>query len=356
MSRSKTLLAVSAAALLALTATVAQAQVAQAQDKPAAKPWYENVKLSGLAFGDAYAVADHHSPTIEDQNGFWIRRAYLTFDYAVEDKWSARFRLEANSPGDFVTNTRLDPFVKDAYIAWKDRGRELYLGISPSPTFDVVENFWGYRAIEKTPMDLYRLGSSRDFGIAYKGKTAGGKISYHAMYGNGSGEGAETNEGKKAMLSVAFRPTEKVVFELGGDFENRPGQTDRTTFQAFLGLKGNKGRAGLHYMTQDRDVPGGATFNLAVASAFGVFDLSEKYSLLLRYDRCFDPNPEADRIPYLVLARNFELDLAVVGVEYRLGKKISLTPNIEFVTYSDNGAIAAPDDDVFGKLTLYFQF
>lgn len=324
--------------------------------KPAAKPWYETVKISGLAFGDAYAVGDHHNAAIEDQTGFWLRRAYLTFDVGVIDNWSARLRLEANSPGDFSTNTKLEPFIKDAYLAWKQPGRELYLGISPSPTFEVVESFWGYRAIEKTPVDLYRLGSSRDFGIAYKGKSESGKVAFHAMVGNGAGEASETNEGKKAMFSLALRPNDHFLVEVYGDFEDRPGSTDRVTYQIFSGYKGSKGRLGLQYVTQDRDVPGGATTTLAVGSIFGVLDLSEKFSLVLRFDRSFDANPEADRIPYLVLAKNAEFDFALVGLEYRLNKKISLSPNLEFVSYRDTGATPAPEDDIFGKLTLYFQF
>ena len=202
------------------------------------KPWYEKVEISGLLFGDAYAVVDHHDPDIDGQWGFWLRRGYLTVDFALAKAWSARFRLEVNSPGDFESSAKMTPFVKDAWVAWKDKGHELYLGISPSPTFERVEGFWGYRAVEKTPLDLYRIGSSRDFGVAYKGKMADGKLVTHAMLGNGAGEGGETNEGKKGMLSVAFLPTKQLVVELYADAEDRPDSTDRTTFHGFAGFKG----------------------------------------------------------------------------------------------------------------------
>ncbi|HYN40470.1 MAG TPA: hypothetical protein VE129_01740, partial [Thermoanaerobaculia bacterium] len=159
------------------TAAPATASAADpAQSKPAGKPWYEKVEIGGLLFGDAYAVVTHHDPAIDNQYGFWLRRGYLTFDFAIATTWSARFRLEVNSPGDFESSSRMTPFVKDAYVAWKDKGHELYLGISPSPTFERVEDFWGYRAVEKPALDLYRLGSSRDFGVAYKGRMADGKL------------------------------------------------------------------------------------------------------------------------------------------------------------------------------------
>jgi hypothetical protein len=329
---------------------------AAAVPAPSEKPWYEKLKMSGYMFGDAYWVADHHDATIADQNGFWIRRTYLTFDYAIAEQWTARLRLEANSPGDFETNAKLDPFVKDAYLAWKGQNVDLLMGISPSPTWEYIEGFWGYRSVEKTPLDLYRMGSSRDFGLAARGKLASGKVFYHAMYGNGAGEGAETNEGKKAMLSVAFKPTDAFVVELYADTEDRPGATDRTTYQGFLGWKGEKSRYGLQYASQDRQVATGPDQTLAVGSAFGVWDLSPKMSLLARYDRSFDGNPEADKIPYMVIAKDSEFDLALLGFDYKLAKKISLIPNAEYVMYRETDGRPAPDDDLIAKLTLYFQF
>jgi hypothetical protein len=343
-------LAALAAGALALAAPLA------AQTTPVEEPWYERVTIGGLLFGDAYAVVTHHDPAIDGANGFWLRRGYFTVDFAVAERWSARFRLEVNSPGDFTTNAKLAPFVKDAYLAWKRDGHELYLGISPSPTFELVEDFWGYRAVEKTPLDLYRVGNSRDFGVAYRGRAAGGAVSWHAMLGNGAGEGAETGEGKKAMLSVAVRPTTQLVAEVYGDFEDRPESADRTTFHGFVGFRGGRFRSGVEYASQDRQVAGGADQTLAVGSVFGVLDWSAKVSLLARFDRSFDGNPDAAQIPYLGLAENTEFDLALLGVDYRIDRSISLIPNVEYVAYRGTGGLPAPADDLIARLTLYVRF
>jgi hypothetical protein len=168
-----------------------------AQSKAAEKPWYGKVQISGLLFGDAYGVVNHHDPDFDGQWGFWLRRGYLTFDVDVATKWSARFRLEVNSPGDFESSAKMTPFVKDAWVARKDKAHALYLGISPSPTFERVEGFWGYRAVEKTPLDLYRLGSSRDFGVAYRGKMADGKLVTHAMLATALARGARPTKGRR---------------------------------------------------------------------------------------------------------------------------------------------------------------
>ncbi len=230
------------------------------------------------------------------------------------------------------------------------------MGISPSPTWEHTEGFWGYRAVEKTPLDLYRMGSSREFGLAVKGKLAGGRVFYHAAFGNGAGEGAETNEGKKAMLAVGFKPTDSLVAELYADTEDRPGSTDRTTWQGFLGWKGERSRYGLQYASQDRQVATGPDQTLAVGSIFGVWDLSEKAILLARFDLSFDVNPEGDKIPYVAIAKDSEFDFALFGLDYKLAKKISLIPNLDYVMYRETDGRPAPDDDSIARLTLYFQF
>jgi len=346
-------------AVLALAAPLAAQTppaAAPAPAKPPEKPWYEKVRIGGLLFGDAYAVAAHHDPEIDGQYGFWLRRGYLTFDADIATKWSARFRLEVNSPGDFESSSKMTPFVKDAYVAWKDERNELVFGISPSPTFERVEGFWGYRAVEKTPLDLYRLGSSRDFGVAWKGRAAGGKVAWHAMLGNGAGEGGETNEGKKGMLSVAYLPTKQLVVELYADVEDRPDSTNRTTFHAFAGFKGARSRYGFEYARQNREAEEGPDQTVAVASVFGVWDLAEKLSVLARVDRAFDGIPDAGSIPYLGLAADTEFDLALVGLDYRIHRMVSLIPNVEYVTYRETDGRPAPDDDLIARLTLYVRF
>lgn len=327
-----------------------------ADAKPAAKSWSESYKISGYAIGDAYAVLGHHDPAVEDQTGFWLRRAYLTFDTKIADNWSSRLRLEMNSPGDFKTSSKMNPFVKDAYLAWKRDGRELYMGISPSPTWEFVEGFWGYRSIEKTPLDLYRMGSSRDFGVAYKAKAMDGKIFYHAMFGNGAGEGSETNEGKKGMFSLGFRPTDALVAELYADYEDRTGNTDRTTLHGFLGWKGDTSRYGLEYGWQDRETETGPSEDVSVASLFGVWGITEKSTLVARWDHAFDGFDDSSKIPYIPIANDTEFDLAILGWDYKLHKQISLIPNLEYVMYRDTDGLPAPDDDLYARMTLYYQF
>jgi cell division protein FtsB len=340
------------------TATVPAAASTEAATAKAQsdEPWQERFKVSGYVFGDAYAVLDNHDPEVEDQNGFWIRRGYLTFDARIAEEWTARLRFEFNSPGDFESDDKLEPFVKDAYLAWKQGGHELNLGLASSPTFEFVEGFWGHRPIEKTPLDLYRMGSSRDIGLAYKGATDDRKVFYHAMLGNGSGDRAETNEGKKVMAGLGLRPTDALVAQVYADYEDRPGEADRRTLQAFAGWTGSRSRYGLQYAVQDREVEGAPDEDVAVASAFGVWQVTDQGALVVRYDRSFDGYSDADRIPYLRIANDTPFDLAILAWEQKLKRGISLIPNFEYVTYRDNGDTTTPDDDLYGRVTVYFEF
>jgi len=350
----------------AVTATPAPpaTTVASAPPMPAAAPagvsedkaWYERIRVSGYVFGDAYAVLAQHDPAIDDQSGFWIRRGYLTFDAQVADDWSARLRFEVNSPGDFTTNGKLDPYVKDAYLAWKHGGQEVGFGLAATPTFDYVENFWGERPLEKTPLDLYRYGSSRDTGVAYKVKTVDGRIFSHLMLGNGSGDGSETNKGKKAMGAIGFRPLDPLVLQLYADHEDRTGQTDRTTWGAFAGWTAARARYGLQYAYQQRETEDAGHADVSVASAFGVWKLTEHGQLIARYDRNFDGYPDASRIAFFRFADDMKFDLAILGWEQKLERRISLIPNLEYVTYRETDGRPAPRDDLYGKLTLYFEF
>ncbi|MGH8035724.1 MAG: hypothetical protein ACREO9_10900, partial [Lysobacterales bacterium] len=231
-----------------------------------------------------------------------------------------------------------------------------YLGMSPAPTFDFVEAFWGYRHIEKTPLDLYRISNSRDFGVAYKGTADEGKLFYHVMLGNGTGTGSETNEGKKAMLSVGYNFSPTFTAQFYADYEDRPDHTNRNTYQGFLGLKTERARYGLLYAWQNREQQGAPDAPVSLASIFGAWDVSEKSSLVARYDHNFDGYPDASQIPYLVFANNTEFDFAILGWNYQFNQQISFGPNLEYTAYRETDGIPAPDNDLMIRGTLYYQF
>ncbi len=87
----------------------AQAMVpSPAQDTPKSVP---GIKISGLAFGDFFWIAANHDESLKDDNGFWFRRIYLTFDKAMTERLDMRLRFEMNSAGVFTSDIKLEPFA-----------------------------------------------------------------------------------------------------------------------------------------------------------------------------------------------------------------------------------------------------
>jgi hypothetical protein len=308
-----------------------------AQEKP--------VTITGIVFGDYYAAVSHHDARVEGMNGFWLRRGYLTFDRAMSDQLAARLRFEVNSPGDFRTNATLEPFIKDAYVRWRSSpALEVYLGLIPTPAYDAVERVWGYRAIEKTPLDLQRTVATRDTGISAIGTH--GRMRWHVQAGNGSSTGSETNEGKRIGGAFSLAPTAATVFEVYADFEDRPGATNRATVQGFGGISNDRFRAGVQYAHQTRENAN----DFDVASIFGVYNLNPRFSLIGRIDRQ-DANPEGAAIPYLQLDPSRESMLFIAAVDWKLHKNLGIIPNAELVKYEGGG-----EDDLFARVTFYFTF
>jgi hypothetical protein len=306
---------------------------ALAQEKP--------VTISGIVFGDFYQFLSSHDAALEGRNGFLLRRGYLGFDKTFSDALSARLRFEVNQPGDYRTNLSMEPFVKDAFLRWKyDPKHELIVGIQPPATWETAERLWGYRTVERVAVEVFRLGSSRDFGIAAAGGF--GRVRYHVMVGNGSGTGNEVNVGKKVAAAVSYAPTALTIVEVYADRTD----ADRSNYQAFAAYTAATWRTGVHLAHQKR-----GDLDLDVASVYGVMDVRKDVTLLARVDRMFDPNPEGNLIAYLSMSTRSPATLFIAGVDYRAHKNVSVIPNVELVTYDDD-----TDATILARVTLAFTF
>ncbi len=313
-------------------------------------------KFSGLVFGDYHYVLGHHDEAVEKANGFWLRRIYFTYDNALSDRFAMRFRLEANSPGDFKTSTALVPFVKDAYLAHKLGRHTLMLGLIGTPLFDNLDEYWGYRPMEKTPVDLFKFGNSREFGVGLKGPIdAKGKWTYTLVAGNGAGLKSETNRGKAVYGRLNFKPTAALFLELYADFTDTGLGSSVSILQAFAGVQGDWGRAGLNSASRHADY-GGYSENLRFISLFAVGKLNPKLELVGRFDRLLDPNPSGSRIDYIPMADNEIANVVLAGLGWSPRENVKVIPNLKYVFYDkpENGERSAAD--LYAYLTLYFKF
>jgi hypothetical protein len=313
-------------------------------------------KFSGLMYGDYYYVFAHHDGAIKDNNGFWFRRIYFTYDNTLSDKIAMRFRLQMSSPGDFVTSTTMIPSVKDAYLSAKIGKHTLMLGLIGTPMYDNVEDFWGYRAMEKTPIDLFNFGSSRDFGVGLKGTLDNKKtLAYSIVFGNGSNIKSETDHGKALYGHFNYQPIPELFFEIYADFTNTGNDSSVTVLQAFAGVKGPWGRIGFNAgnrTARQAAVSRGMKF----VSFFGVFKLGQKMEVVGRYDRMLDPNPNGGKIDYIPMANNVKANVLLAGIGWSLSEKVKIIPNVKYVFYDASEGGEKPQADFYTYLTLYFKF
>lgn len=308
-------------------------------------------RVGGLLFGDVYHVVSHHTEEGDGATGLVYRRGYLTFDADFSERWFGRLRFELNQAGEFETYT-YDVDLKDLYAERKIGRHRLLIGLSPTPTFDLIESIWGCRYLVRTPMDL-QGEPSRDTGISVKGPlNASGTLSYRAMTGAGVQFGNESGDGRRWMGALTWRPSKRWTFDLYLDFERLTGARDHATFQVFVAYQAEKLRWGFQYSNQDRqDDP-----RVELASAFVVYEMGERTSLVGRVDRIMEPSPSGNNIAYIPFDPSARATFFIGGVEFRLTPKLRLTPNTIVIAYDRNDEGIRPRTDFYLRLTFFFNF
>jgi len=313
-------------------------------------------KFSGLVFGDYYYAFSNHDETVENNNGFWLRRIYFTYDNNLTDAFAMRFRLEMNTPGDFKTSATLVPFVKDAYLTAKLGRHTLLLGLIGTPMYDTLDEFWGYRPMEKTPIDLFKFGNSRDFGVGLKGALdSKGKLTYTVILGNGAGFKSETDRDKAVYGRLNFQPVPALFFELYADYTSLGNGNSVNIFQAFAGVKGKWGRSGLNFGVRN-SLQTDVRSDMKFVSVFSVIKLGQKIDLVARYDRLLDPNPNGSKIDYIPMANNAKANVLLAGLCWTLNENVKIIPNIKYVFYDAPETGEKPRADFYTYLTLYWKF
>lgn len=321
--------------------------------------------IKGYMFAEYYYILDHNNADLKDRNGFWFRRIYVTYNNKLSDNLKMRFRIEMNSPGDFTSKDKLTPVVKDAYLSYTMSGHELKAGIIPTPTKTEIEKIWGYRSVEKTPLDLQKMLSSRDFGIALKGHLdSKKKIFYNVMFGNGAHNRGETDKGKKIYGALSFKPIKGLFLEVYGDYETQNDEKTYYVYQGFVAYEDEWGRVGVLYANrhfkQEITAADDRVYDYRIFSVFAVVKVIKNIEVIVRYDKNFgsgfEGNYSGHKISYLSFADNSASNLLIGGISWQAYKNVWLIPNIKYVFYDEADEGDSPSDDVYANLTLWFKF
>lgn len=321
-------------------------------------------KFSGYMVGEYYNISDHNNKDLKGQHGFQFRRIYFTYDYKFNSKFSTRLRLEMNNDGKLNDDGKFDkivisPFVKDAYLQYKFGLQKAYFGIASPPTFKIIEKVWGYRIVEKTPLDLQKMASSRDFGVGMAGQfDKSGMIKYHAMVANGSGNKQEIDKGKSFMASLSFWPIKELVLEGYADYADRAGAADTYITQGFLGYNSKTLHGGIQYSQQLLKAKDDQSeeITLKVLSVFLSGNILNNIKLLGRVDRMLEPNPKGPDVAYTPFNDTASFTEIIAGVDISVHEDIKIIPNVKFAMYDENKEGNKPANDLYANMTFYWRF
>ncbi|MDZ7362943.1 MAG: hypothetical protein ONB46_19805 [candidate division KSB1 bacterium] len=311
-------------------------------------------KISGYLFGDYFYEFSHPNAATDalNRNGFQFRRAYFTYDRNLSERFFVRFRLEMNSPDifssqDFGASSQLTPYIKHAFLRWNNfiSQSNLSFGLVPVPTWSISEEVWGYRAVEKTIMDLRRVTSSADFGLGLEGKfTKSGVMNYSVLIANGTGTRSETDKNKRVFVNTPIKIQNAYFIVPYFDYEGGDAGRSKNTLALFAGLQKPNFHGGVEAYRR--------TSNKALAnkqdrtengfSIFGAVKVAEKVKLLGRYD-LYDPNADLDDDGNTFI---------IAGLDFAPEKNVNIIPNVKIESYQAAGR----DATAIGEVTLFFRF
>lgn len=287
-------------------------------------------------------ILDAPDEAEEDFFGFTYRRAYLTTDFILSEAFSGRFRLEASAST--VGSAGPVPFVKDLFIRWKSRaGHRVTMGVAPPPAFEIAEDVWGFRSLEKTSMDLFDVVDSRDFGIRADGPLVdGGAVRYAFMIANNNATRPETDRSKRAYAQLEAYPTDRIVLAAGSDYAGYDDVRDQALrLSAFGGYVVDAWRFGVEsfWYRVEFDDDSKAT-DLGV-SMFGAVALAPGWEAVVRLDRV--RRAVEDEAAYATFV--------VAGVAYAPHESVRIIPNLHLLREA-----GADDPTAAGRLTVEIDF
>jgi hypothetical protein len=328
-------------------------------------------QVSGYVFGDYfYKVSGdtsngknsigstQYNKVLKDYQAFEIRRIYITFDHKINDDFSVRAQLEGNNTST-LPNNKFSVWLKSAYISWKNLipNASLNVGLTPTPTFDIEEQIWNYRSLEKTILDQRGYANATDLGISLNGNfDEKGKFGYSAMIANGTGQVSENNKFKKYYVGLTSKHIEGLTIQGYMDYEPNVNTLNKITTKGFAAYQNPNFTIGVsvNHQLQQNAVIGGnkRVFGLSSFAFVPVYKVKDKpvINLVGRYDM-FDPDLGNTTSGY---KENFIL----FGIDLMPAENVHFMPNIWIESYTDknSGASVSPNTDVTARLTFYYRY
>ena len=389
--------------LLIIPFITAMVPTVQAQTTPTDSTFKPSGKVWGLAFGDYFykahsdianrGGANQYTNIEQGRNAFQFRRVLLGYTYNITERFTAEVVIagednlvnnEGVTTGDLLANNKIGFFIRMANLRWKNiwKNTDLIIGQQSSPAFSQTsEVFWGYRAVERTLIDIRRTPSF-DLGVALQGRFDEDKnFGYHIMVSNGTGSRPETDRFKNFSGDVYAKFLDKrLMIDFYADYQRLNWTPEfhhaRNMQKLFVGYTTPKLTLGVEaflnhgkndvvgHMANDTDTISANAFGIS-AFARGPI-IKGKLGFFARMDH-FNPDDNYNDTNYIrdegltsAYDPNNKEQLLIAGLDFTPAKNIHFMPNVWYNRYisqrSELQGRARKDHDLVYRVTFAFDF
>lgn len=196
------------------TAVLCAAGVAQAADLPVGA-----TQVGGKVFVDATHIDRTTAAGRSDGSGYGVdlTRFYLNVDHRFSDVWSAHLLTDLQWPRH---DDPTDLWVKHAYLQGDfSKAFVLRLGAAATPWIGLVNQWYGYRYVEKDLIMRAKVGSTADWGVHALGALGSGRgdVDYAVSVITGAGyKKPRLGNGPDVGARVSWQPSAHTVVGVGG--------------------------------------------------------------------------------------------------------------------------------------------
>ena len=300
------------------------------------------VLITTLAFSQnniaGYSIFDMH-----ETDGFDIKRAYFQYTDDISDElfFKIRFDVGRDSDGDDETidDTKLSAYIKNAYVDWSAYNSVLLsLGLISTNTYAVQEKNWGYRFIDKSVFDKYKMTNTADFGIGMAYQTGSLGVSVQLL--NGEGYKNIDADGEQSVYFRAMYGEKNLVKNSGYNFGLVGSNSENSDMSGyFAGWSSDKIRIGFesgsYNYIEEVDEGAASKLNQEATGLYANYSICDKCNIFIRHDmNDFDTADNDDPI-----------EQTMVGMVWNPTKGLYMSPNI-----------AISDDVNTYRLTWMFKY
>lgn len=276
-----------------------------------------------------------YSTNFDDNSGFDITRAFLGYKYNISPNLSGQVIIDGAAGS--TSDNRLEPYIRNAFLTWKDKKFEVNAGMTGLLQFSLQESYWMHRYVLNSFQDLNKMAPSVDLGITGE-YDINGFMSVDASFTNGTGYKEVRKSGsKRYAVGVTINPIKNIVFRIYSDIYNESKDLrgnlpedvlnsvykNQYTLSLFAGYRNDIISGGIEYnkvynkdFIEDKNYFG--------YSFYTSIKVSPKIRAFARYDITDSDIPST----FVSQWNNSDGQLIMGGIEYRPLKQIKIAPNL----------------------------